>query len=280
MKYFNPENSIFSNSFLIEGLEIDPENKSVRLTDRHSKGLNTNIFSNPVHYKFKGYDVYSIFRRTSYDLYSGYDIDGNPFIKALKGLDGWKFDMSREEILKYIRRFFLIANKIPKNYDTIITIPSKHDLNFKFMSSIKKVVGSTWVFSDLFCKCSKEEAWESIDYDAISRDYKNRFSKEQVMREIYASLGKMDYFFEAKHMKKKYLKYFKSIISYNSQYTIKDLDQYITDKNVLILDDTISSGMTVSSATDAIVSDFRPKSVTIITLLSRLESNIGLSIIG
>ena len=47
---------------------------------------------------------------------------------------------------------------------------------------------------------------------------------------------------------------------------------YIDDKNILLLDDTISSGETVSQCINGILSNFIPKSITIITLLSKVKS--------
>ena len=48
--------------------------------------------------------------------------------------------------------------------------------------------------------------------------------------------------------------------------------KYIDDKDILLLDDTISSGETVSQCINGILSNFIPKSITIITLLSKVKS--------
>ena len=45
----------------------------------------------------------------------------------------------------------------------------------------------------------------------------------------------------------------------------------INDKNVLILDDTIATGKTVSEIAKLTVDTFSPKKVTIITLFSALH---------
>ena len=44
----------------------------------------------------------------------------------------------------------------------------------------------------------------------------------------------------------------------------------INDKDILILDDTISSGETISDNVKAIRDTFAPKSITVITLFSKL----------
>ena len=50
-----------------------------------------------------------------------------------------------------------------------------------------------------------------------------------------------------------------------------DIRKYIDDKDILLLDDTISSGETVSQCINGILSNFIPKSITIITLLSKVK---------
>ena len=44
----------------------------------------------------------------------------------------------------------------------------------------------------------------------------------------------------------------------------------INDKNVLILDDTIETGSTISETTNLILKSYVPKNITIITLFSKL----------
>jgi hypoxanthine-guanine phosphoribosyltransferase len=45
---------------------------------------------------------------------------------------------------------------------------------------------------------------------------------------------------------------------------------FINDKNILVLDDTIASGKTISEACKIIIESFTPKSITVITLFSKL----------
>ena len=46
--------------------------------------------------------------------------------------------------------------------------------------------------------------------------------------------------------------------------------EMINDKDILILDDTISSGKTISDSVYAINETFKPKSITVITLFSKI----------
>jgi hypoxanthine-guanine phosphoribosyltransferase len=74
---------------------------------------------------------------------------------------------------------------------------------------------------------------------------------------------------------------YKYIPTYYRKYILKtmeenDFDDFlryadkINDKNVLILDDTIATGSTISETTNLILKSYVPKNITIITLFSKL----------
>ena len=256
------------DNYIIEGLNIDPNEKIVSLTDNHNKGLDLSLINNPVYSTYKGYNVISIFKRTK--LYDINDVqrDGNPFIYALKNKNGWKFKITDKEIHKYIKRFLEICKKIKSSYDTIIITPSSSDINEKFMKVISNQVNCKDIINEYFVKLSKEEIIDDdlIDKDQIQNDYGNDYTK--VLVEINRSFRRMKgESFEAKYIKKEYLKYIK-YISTNSNDNIRDK---IDNKDILLLDDTISSGETLSQCIEGIISNFYPKSITIITLLSQLN---------
>ena len=256
------------DNYIIEGLNIDPNEKIVSLTDNHNKGLDLSLINNPVYSTYKGYNVISIFKRTK--LYDINDVqrDGNPFIYALKNKNGWKFKITDKEIHKYIKRFLEICKKIKSSYDTIIITPSSSDINEKFMKVISNQVNCKDIINEYFVKLFKEEIIDDdlIDKDQIQNDYGNDYTK--VLAEINRSFRRMKgESFEAKYIKKEYLKYIK-YISTNSNDNIRDK---IDNKDILLLDDTISSGETLSQCIEGIISNFNPKSITIITLLSQLN---------
>ena len=256
------------DNYIVEGLNIDVDNKTVSLTDAHNSGIDFSLVNNPVYDKHNGYDVISIFKRTSLTDINNTQRDGNPFIYALKNKNGWKFNITSEEINKYIRRFLNICKKIKNTYDTIIITPSASDLNEKFMKAISRQVDANNIINEYFVKLSKEEIIDDdlIDIERIRHDYGNSFNK--VMSEIHRSFRRMKgETFEAKYVKKEYLKYIKYIETNGDD----DIRKYIDDKNILLLDDTISSGETVSQCINGILSNFMPKSITIITLLSKMK---------
>ena len=256
------------DNYIVEGLNIDVYNKTVSLTDNHNLGIDFSLVNNPVYDKHNGYDVISIFKRTSLTDINNTQRDGNPFIYALKKKNRWKFNITSEEINKYIRRFLTVCKKINNKYDTIIITPSASELNEKFMKAISRQVDANNIINEYFVKLSKEEIIDDdlIDIERIRNDYGNSFNK--VMSEIHRSFRRMKgETFEAKYVKKEYLKYIKYIETNGDD----DIRKYIDDKNILLLDDTISSGETVSQCINGILSNFIPKSITIITLLSKVK---------
>ena len=257
------------DNYIVEGLNINVDNKMVSLTDNHNSGVDFSLVNNPVYDKHNGYDVISIFKRTLLTDINNTRRDGNPFIYALKNKNGWKFNITSEEINKYIRRFLNVCKKINNKYDTIIITPSASDLNEKFMKAISRQVNANNIINEYFVKLSKEEIIDDdlIDIERIRRDYGNSFNK--VMSEIHRSFRRMKgETFEVKYVKKEYLKYIKYIETISDD----DIRKYIDDKDILLLDDTISSGETVSQCINGILYNFIPKSITIITLLSKVKS--------
>ena len=257
------------DNYIVEGLNIDVDNKTVSLTDNHNSDIDFSLVNNPVYDKHNGYDVISIFKRTPLTDINNTRIDGNPFIYALKNKNGWKFNITTSEITKYIRRFLNICKKIKNKYDTIIITPSASDINEKFMNVISKQVNADKIINEYFVKLTKEEIIDDdlIDIERIRNDYGNSFNK--VMSEIHRSFRRMKgETFEAKYVKKEYLKYIKYIETNGDD----NIRKYIDDKNILLLDDTISSGETASQCINGILSNFIPKSITIITLLSKVKS--------
>ena len=143
------------------------------------------------------------------------------------------------------------------------------NINEKFMNVISKQVNADKIINEYFVKLTKEEIIDDdlIDIERIRNDYGNSFNK--VMSEIHRSFRRMKgETFEAKCVKREYLKYIKYIETNGDD----NIRKYIDDKDILLLDDTISSGETVSQCINGILSNFIPKSITIITLLSKVKS--------
>ncbi len=256
--------------YIVEGININSNDKTISLTDEHDKGVDFSLVNNPVYDKYKDFDVISIFKRSKLVDDTNTERDGNPFIYALKEKKGWTFDITNDEIFRYIKRFLEICKKINNTYDTIVITPSSTNINERFMKVISKQVQAENIVREFLVKIKKEEIIDDnlIDKEQITKDYPNNYN--EVITKISRSFRRMEGAdFEAKHMDKKYLKYVK-YIGINNDLNIRPM---IDGKDILVLDDTISSGTTVSQCIDGITSNFTPKSITIVTLLSKLKEN-------
>lgn len=259
------------DNFVVEGIELNYEDKTVKLNDS-IEGVD---FEGPIYWKTKdNIDVISIFKRTKLNKLKTYkDLDGNPFIYALKDKYGWKFDISNKEIRKYCRKFVNNCQKLQQNFDTVIMIPSKSNVNERFMNEISNFVDAKNEIEDIFYKISMsyEDVDDLIDFESLEYDFKDKQKYNKAYRIIRQSLNKQNDInghneFEAKLFPKEYLKYVKFLQSYRRN----DYVDKITDKDILILDDTYSSGETISQAVEAIKQNYEPKSITVVTLLSKL----------
>lgn len=275
---FKADSNNEKDMFLLEGLVVDEYKKTVRLTDETDDGID---FSNKryIHYKYRLDDnlvnVISIFKRTALEGELR-DIDGNPFIYALKEKDGWKFDITDEQIIHYIRRFLEICNTIDKKYDTIVVVPSSHDINARFMKVIAERVEAKDCIADMFMKSTKQSALESIELDEIWEYCEDKYpansvqyNADRIVREIKRAFQKMDgKYFEAKKVPKEYIRFIKEIVSYREGFSVKDAYDKLAGKSVLVLDDTISTGASISACVRTI-NTFGPKKLDVITLLSK-----------
>ena len=259
----------YRKELLNEGIIPNYIKKTVKLTMDNNDGVD---FSEDSYIKFKanGLKVYSIFKRTPLpDFRTGEnDDDGNPFICALKGIDGWRFDATNAEIAQYIRRFLSICHTIDQKYDIIVMAPSKSGINKMFMKVIYSIVGATVKIEDYFLKVKTSEILYNLNTDMIEHDYPNESSQEHMEKEMKRALGKMGIYFEVKKFPKEYLKYIKSVVDVNNKYSVADSNNLFNGKKVLVLDDVFSSGKTVSDCAKCIW-DYSPSKVDVITLLSR-----------
>lgn len=256
--------------YLIEGIDVDEIKKTVSFNNSHEENVDTSTLINPTYENIGGVDVISIFKRKKS---SDFSHDGNPLIYALKGIKGWKFNNEQSDIIGLLRQFIRIAEKIQPKYDTIITIPSNNVLNKNFLFRLNKVIKADVQIQDYLHKLTAEEVYEEfVDWVQISQDFGERYNK---IKSLIASYFKnmdneYDGYFSYKFIKDvKLRKYIKKTMYSDSEKTI-EYASHINGKNILILDDTIGSGSTISEACKEIFEMFSPKSITVITLFSKL----------
>jgi hypothetical protein len=157
---FNEYNDFFDTlEYLIEGINIDYKTKTVTIDLSHENGVDTGLIINPSYYKINNYDVISIFKRKENIDKS----DGNPLIHALKCNKGWK--INNDDIIKLLKQFIRISEKIKNHYDTIITIPSKATLNIEFLYRLNKIIKADDVIEDVIRKVTASEVLMCAEID-------------------------------------------------------------------------------------------------------------------
>lgn len=264
------EIAIREAQYLIEGIDIDYKNRTVGFNPTHENNVDTSVILNPKYSNINGIDVISLFTRKK-SISGG---DGNPLIYALKGLNDWKFKNGNSDIYGLLRQFLLISQKIKEKYDTIITIPSSKYLNTIFLHKLNKIIKADNLIEDYFYKMLADEVFEDyVDWQSIDRDNSD-IEFEKISKDInmyfYNMHTKNNGIFSYKYIKNPDLRKYIKKTMWSTEEKSVECAPYINGKSILILDDTISSGQSISEATSNIANIFDPKSITVITLFSAL----------
>jgi phosphoribosylpyrophosphate synthetase len=138
---------------------------------------------------------------------------------------------------------------------------------------LNKIIKADHIVDDVFYKLESQEVYENyIDWKQMSIDLKDDYKKNKITIEnCFTKMRKEnDGYFSFKYIPKDLRKYFTKTMGVRTEETI-DIAKFINDRNILILDDTITSGTTISSFTKILMDVYAPKSITIITLFSKLE---------
>jgi len=262
-------NSMNSIRKLIQ-VDIDMTNKIVSFNSNHENNVDTSALINPTYYKVNGIDVVSIFKRKNLNEIS---LDGNPLIYALKGIKDWRFSNPAVDIINLLKQFIRIAEKIKPKYDTIITIPSSNELNIKFLYRLNKIIKSDFQIIDYLYKMNSDDVYENyVDRHKMKDDYKDDyiFAEKKINKFFYKMKTDNNEYFSFKFIQDVNLRKYITKTMYSDDEKTIEYAPHINDKNILILDDTISSGASISGACREIKETFVPKTITVITLFSKL----------
>ena len=181
-------------------------------------------------------------------------------VHALKNNKGWIVSDYDKRLL--LNQFNQIVNKIPQRFDTLIKLPSSNDLNNLFMNLLKKKLHFDNLISDeIFPKLSKEDVFEnSVNGKEIP---------QKAFNEIVNSFNKMkNNKFSFKEIQPENRKYISNI--FDGYCDVVNFGDKINDKNILILDDVMATGASISNYVENINAMFAPKSINVITLFSKL----------
>ena len=261
------------DSVINEGIDFDPQTKTVSYNPSHEENVDTSIEHNPT----KDGDivpnihVWSIFKRKR-----GLRGDGNPLVYALKGEGGWTFrDESDRTAIE--QQFDAIATKFATMYPIGVTIlmPSGNELNTHIADVVMSKSKNAELIEGVICKLTTEEVDEIVlDFNSKFREfYKDEFNSK------YYELGRyLDL------MDKERNGYFSRHLIKNNQMrdvldsTLKlsndrfaEFANKINGQDILIIDDTISRGQSIKEACHIMMESYAPKSITVLTLLSKLN---------
>jgi len=235
---------------VLEGLDLDPVYGNVSMNPNHQNYVDTNDAWSPHPYytTINGYKVISLFKNKW---------EHNPLIWALKNKK-WKFKNPRYDVMFILRRLVAVTKELHEKFDVIITTPSSSNLNNELLSKIERLIPHSKSYKNFFVKYSAKEV-----YDALPNMYKKKLGVyfQEMQR---ANGGAFSY------------KYIPADLRNKIGETIRingglDLANEINGKRILILDDTITTGKTISDSAKALMNTFAPASITFFTIMTPQE---------
>lgn len=256
-----------------EGIDFDPETKTVAYNSSHENYVDISIENNPTidGEIVPGVQVWSIFKRKKGETRK----DGNPLVCALKG-EGWAFrsEEDREAIEKQLD---LIASKFVSMYQKGITvlIPIGNEFNKHIADIVFSKSENGKLIEGVICKLTTEEVNDIVlDFNSKFREhYKDNFNSAYYRLDRF--LDQMD-----KQLKGTFSRHLikdpemKDVLDFTlkaSDDIYAEFANKINGQNILIIDDTIGSGQSIKEACRIMMESYAPKSITVLTLSSKLN---------
>lgn len=232
---------------VLEGLDLDPVYGTVSMNADHQNYVDTNDAWSPQPYysTINGHRVISLFRNKW---------EHNPLIWALKNKK-WKFKNPRYDIMFLLRRLVAVTKELHENFDVIITTPSSSNLNNELLSRVEKLIPHSKSYKNFFVKYSAKEV-----YDNLPNAYKERLMV--YFQEMQRSNGGV---FSYKYIPVGLRNKVGDTIRINLDLKLAN---EINGKRILILDDTVTTGKTISDSARALMGTFTPKSITFFTIMT------------
>lgn len=261
------------DTIINEGIVFDPQTKTVSYNPSHEENVDTSIEHNPTKDMsiVQNVDVWSIFKRKK-----GLRGDGNPLVYALKGEGGWTF-RSESDRMAIEHQFDAIATKFATMYPIGVTIlmPSGNELNTHIADIVKSKSQNAEVIEGLICKVTTEEVDEIVlDFNSKFREfYKDDFNSKyyELCRYLDLMDKKRNGYFSRHLIKNKQMRDILDLTLKLSDDKFAEFANKINGQDILIIDDTISRGQTIKEACHIMMESYAPKSITVLTLLSKLN---------
>lgn len=269
-------------NFLNEGIDFNEETKEVSYNPYYQKVVDTSEFSNPTFENLLGVEVFSIFKRKQ----GKENQNGNPLVYAMKNEKGWHFrsKIDEEQIFEQIDKIILKFAKFHPISLTIL-IPSSNPLNLFIANRIKGLVPNCEIITNVFRKLTVDEVRYDL-FDTLYREEdeghfynltKNLSNEKQktLEDEINLCLDKMKeerngiFSFHATPLKIRTL--INRCLEIEEPF-FADNAEKINHNDVLIIDDLVSQGKTLSEAINLIQKVFIPSSIKVLTLFSKAKN--------
>lgn len=252
---------------------VSPTERYVTYVDDDKDDLlNTTLDNNPTidEIDINGIKVttYSMFKRIG-----NKKGDGNPALYALKNEKNW----SMTNLDEFWKRFEEITQKFVEthdNFSTIVQIPSTNPLNDRIIQCLSEKCPSIQVLSKVIHKLTTDEVLAQCDKEGSFfaeywvNDYETAYDR------LNAYLSVMDeknegmftyHLIDDQKMRQSIINTMKIIP--------EDFPLYcsnINDKDIILIDDSITHGQSIKSACNALLNCYNPKSISIFTMFSRL----------
>jgi hypothetical protein len=252
----------------LEREEIDVSSeRAVTMTDSHENLVDTSVVNNPTCTKdiIPSIEVWSLFKRKE-----GGVNDGNPLLYALKHEKNYQLT-NPNFVYKRIEDLCDAFIRSHPNMDVTLAIPSTNSLNKFLYETLKRKCKGIMVIDNLMIKMTVEEVDDCIfeKTSLFRKTYGANYAQAHEAFETYCSKMK-DGTFRLHLIKDMNMR--KTI-----EHTIKLSDRFygkymeaINGKNILIVDDSVTNGQTITEAYKIIAECYEPKSITILTLMSPL----------
>ena len=260
------------SEFINEGIDFDNDTMTISYNPSHEENVDTSFENNPTKDDsiIQGINVWSIFKRKK-GMYG----DGNPLVYALKG-EKWTFK-SEEDRLAIEKQFNDIATKFAQIYPIGVTIiiPSGNELNYHIAEVVMSKSKNAELLEGAICKLTTEEVNDIVlDKNSFFRQvYKGNFNA--AYKQLCVYFEEMDkkrdgtfsrHFIKDNNMRNVLL----NTLKVTPDRYAKD-SKIINGQDILIIDDTISKGQSITEACQIMLESYSPKSITVLTLLSKLQ---------
>jgi hypothetical protein len=272
------------------GININTDTMEVEFTDAHEDGVDTSLKEPSVDSEtIPGVNIYSIFQRNDKLLN-----DGNPLISALKGNmdDGWKISSeNKTKLLERIRAIIdLFCRKHPMSFT--IVIPSGGNINSMLRNMFEEVMKQyspdNIILDGVIEKMTVDEVEEEMakPNSAFNKEFNTQERRQKAWEKLRPSFkGMQDVnggIFSYKLIKpSRYRAYITHVLKCADNPELKEMISKMPDKNILIIDDTVTYGNTTRSAVNLIrdtisnikstantIENYAPKSISVLTLFS------------